>query len=79
MKYKLRAECSHDIEQFKQWMEGDTWNHQQDKDQNFPDVELTFDSALSQEKINSVLRLIPDSHVMIETLKPIEEYTGERT
>lgn len=79
MKYKLRAECAHDVEQFIKKMEGYTWNHKVLPIVGYPDVEFTFDSAVNRERIQSILRTIPDSHVMIETLKPLDKYTGERT
>ena len=79
MKYKLRAECAHDVEQFIKKMEGYSWNHKVLPIVGYPDVEFTFDSAVNKERIKDILRMIPDSHVMIETLKPLEEYTGERT
>ena len=78
MKYKLRAECAHDVEQFIKKMEGYTWNHKVMQIKDFPDVEFTFDSEVNRERIKDILRMILDSHVMIETIKPLEEYTGER-
>ena len=73
MKYTLRAECTHDIEQFKHVMDGYAWNYREVGDT------ITFDCALNKERIIYRLRLIPDSHVMIETLELTQEYTGERT
>ncbi len=73
MKYTLRAECTHDIEQFKHVMDGYAWNYREVKDKDYPDVTLTFDCALNKERIIYRLRLVPDSHVMIETLALVEQ------
>ncbi len=78
MRYKLRAECTHDIEQFKHVMDGYAWNYKE-ASPHPPDVTMTFDCALNKERIIYRLRLVPDSHVMIETLELAEEYTGIRT
>jgi len=43
-----------------------------------PDVVITFVTDASLSEIKSKLREIPDSHVMLETVKPINQYTGER-
>lgn len=75
MKYTLRAECTHDIEQFKHVMDGYAWNYKE----ALATTSITFDCALNKERIIYRLRLIPDSHVMIETLELTQEYTGERT
>lgn len=77
MKYTLRAECTHDIEQFKHVMDGYAWNYREVVGE--APIQMTFDCALNKERIIYRLRLIPDSHVMIETLELTQEYTGERT
>jgi hypothetical protein len=43
-----------------------------------PDVVVTFDTSSSLSEIKQKLREVPDSHVMLQTVKPINEYTGER-
>ncbi len=43
-----------------------------------PDVVVSFVTDASLSEIKSKLREVPDSHVMLETIKPINKYTGER-
>ncbi len=45
---------------------------------HIPDVEIEFDSHHPIEYLIKEMDRIPDTHVMQETIKPIEEYTGER-
>ncbi len=42
------------------------------------DCEVTFETKLSIEQVKENMRLVEDSHVMIQTIQPIEKYTGER-
>lgn len=44
----------------------------------FPDVEFEFKSRLTLNEILAILKRQIDSHVMVETLKPFDGYTGER-
>lgn len=43
-----------------------------------PDVEVTVTTSLSIERLVSVMKKIPDSHVMWQTIKHHKEYTGIR-
>jgi hypothetical protein len=82
MKYKFRAECSLDALTFKDNTIGLTDNFeitQQDIDGlPIPDVDVEFESDLSLDEIIDEMRDIIDGHVMLQTVKPIGEYTGER-
>lgn len=80
MEYKFRAECITDIfrvlPQFKEW---------QFKEWQFVDFDpdpcnpvFTFESILNRNEIIDRMREIEDSHVMMQTIQPTEEYTGER-
>jgi hypothetical protein len=76
--YKLRAEGLNDFLAFLQ-------NDMYFKIKSFtiepigvPDVVVTFDTSSSLSEIKQKLREVPDSHVMLQTVKPINEYTGER-
>ena len=74
MKYKLRAECLLDIlKLFK------TCHFPNLKiEMKAPDCTLEFESVSGIEELKFFIKQIPDSHVMIETLAPLAEYTGER-
>ena len=43
-----------------------------------PDVEFEFITSLTSDEIHAILKKRVDSHVMIDTLKTYDEYTGER-
>jgi hypothetical protein len=43
-----------------------------------PDVEFEFKTTLTLDEILAILSKQVDSHVMMETLRPFDEYTGER-
>ena len=66
MKYKLRAECLHDLEQFiykaKSYGKIEvTWI--------IPNVKYKFYSQLTLEELQDIIESIPDSHVMARSLK----------
>lgn len=44
-----------------------------------PDFELEFKTTISSDEILAILDEHENTHIMIETLKPYDEYTGERT
>lgn len=76
--YKLRAEGLNDFLAFLQkgmYMRVKSFTV---KPIGVPDVEVSFETDASLSEIKSKLREVPDSHVMIETVKPFNEYTGER-
>jgi hypothetical protein len=43
-----------------------------------PDCNVVFKSSLGLDIIRDIIRLIPDCHVALQTIQPIETYTGER-
>ena len=77
-KYKLRAECNHDIDAFlgnnnqavsilNRTMLGD-----------MGDVELVFESTHSKDELIAILKNQSDAHVMVQTLDLEHLYTGVR-
>lgn len=78
MIYKLRAECSNDVALFIQNAHSQMTNFKMQKDKELPDVDFEFETELELDIIVLTLKNIEDSHVMYQTLKPINEYTGER-
>ncbi len=75
-KYKLRAGCEVDIRAFIKESRYDIINSKIDKDSHNPKLE--FSSELELDEIKDILRKIEDGHVMLQTIQPIEKYTGER-
>jgi len=43
------------------------------------DVEVTIQTTASLSELSDILALVPDGHVMLETLAHLSEYTGKRT
>lgn len=78
MKYKLRAECSHDVARFISATHQHLSELKMTRMKNIPDVELEFETEFPLNKVITSLKVVPDSHVMWQTVKPIDEYTGER-
>lgn len=77
--YKLRAECLHDVLLLINKMpRKNLWGIKIEQWGPFPDVEFEFKTKLTLDEIIVILMKQVDSHVMIDTLKPINEYTGER-
>lgn len=83
--YKMRAECSLDIIKFISKMDDGLKDFSMERweDENgipFPDVDFTFtcweDPGL--DNIKKIIYEIEDGHVMVETVQPLELYTGER-
>lgn len=76
--YKLRAEGLNDFLSFLQtgmYMKMKSFTIEPI---GVPDVVVSFVTDASLSEIKSKLKEVPDSHVMLETIKPINEYTGER-
>ena len=76
--YKLRAECLDDVLLLIDKMPKNVLGMKIIQWGTMPDVEFEFKSRLSLDEILDILRKQVDSHVMMDTLKPFEEYTGER-
>lgn len=78
--YKLRAECNDDFNCLVQRLVSTPGFSLMGAvaEGPFPDVEATFKSKLDLEALRDIIRQIPDGHVMLQTLAPADQYTGER-
>ena len=78
--YKFRAESQIDVDRFKTLAEDIIATITETPDPQFPDVDvdMTTHTSLSLEDIRKLMRPIPDSHVMVESLNTSQNYTGER-
>jgi len=76
--YKLRAECLDDVLLLIKKIPSNVWGIKIIQWGPMPDFEFEFKSRLTLDEILAILRKQVDSHVMMETLKPSDEYTGER-
>lgn len=74
-KYILRAEVPHDLfrllEKLPCWKFDDYDNRQHSN-------QLAFSSDKSIDELRDVIKEIPDGHVMLQTIQPEAEYTGNR-
>lgn len=81
--YKFRAECSTDVINFFRAMAEGTFDSVQIESQEIngdlvPDVEVVFDSSNPLATLIQAAKAIEDCHVIAQTIRPIERYTGER-
>lgn len=77
IKYKFRAECENDVLAFRDITKGVTFDFVF-LDGVRPDVTVEFESPLTIEEIRAEMAKMDDGHVMLQTVMPIEQYTGER-
>jgi len=75
LKYKLRAECLPDVLKLMLIIKFSAYRMENER---FPDVDVEFSCDESLEDIKKALETIIDSHVMLETVALLENYTGER-
>lgn len=76
--FKLRAECFDDVILLIKKLPT-CWGIKIEQWDILPDVEFEFKTSLTSDEIIAILMKQDDSHTMIDTLKPIDEYSGERT
>lgn len=76
--YKLRAECLNDALLLIDKMPNNVWGMRIEQWGPMPDIEFEFKSRLTLDEILAILSTQVDSHVMMDTLRPFEEYTGKR-
>lgn len=76
--YKLRAECLDDVHLLIHKMPQNVWEMKILQAGQLPDVVFEFKTTLTLDEILAILSKQVDSHVMMETLRPFDEYTGER-
>ena len=75
--FKLRAECLDDVLFLYKKMP-QIWGINIVQWGHMPDIEFEFKTTLTSDEILAILKKRVDGHVMIDTLKPYDEYTGER-
>lgn len=83
MLYKLRAECISDVNDLAKLLKDSNLINEKIDELNIngipiPDVEYTFDVNQTIEEVIEIIKLIPDSHVMYETVEIYDKYTGKR-
>jgi hypothetical protein len=78
MRYKFRAECRHDYDCLLQILPTEPNNEVIEPSDGFPDIEVEFDLNITIDKLRDLMREVEDGHVMVQTVMPIDEYTGDR-
>jgi hypothetical protein len=80
--YKLRAECMADLEKFIKIFEVANDDNEKawaiTRHKILPDCEMVLTTIFDLDTLKSMLALIPDGHVMLETIALLKDYTGER-
>lgn len=77
IKYKFRAEFEHHVQEFRDLTKGVTFNFVYLGGVR-PYVTVEFESHLSIDEIRAEMAKIDDVRVMLQSVMPISEYTGER-
>lgn len=83
-KYGFRAECVYDLIVFQNNLMSNKlykyngWNLNYSRHSIFPDIECELEIDLEVDKVREIMRLQTDSHVMTQSIKDYENYTGDR-
>lgn len=84
--FKFRAETMVDVGKLKKLLdklgiETSDWKvkPQFHGDMPLPDVTVTFRTDILLGQLKHIIALVPDGHVMHQTIAPVDAYTGERT
>lgn len=73
--FKFRAECLHDVVELLKIMPVQSY---QIRTIGVPDVEVEISCDAFRDEVIAYMEQVPDSHVMIESLRDANEYTGKR-
>jgi len=79
--FKLRAECQKDVEDLIVLLPKGSLLHYEPIYSKTTPPDMEFMLILKDvdfEKIKNYIRSIEDSHVMLQTVQPLENYTGNR-
>ncbi len=81
-KYKFRAECLIDVFLFFNYcpqgsVKNIEYNHLAMME-NYPDIEVSFESELTLSDFRQICVVIEEGHVMLQTINTFVSYTGER-
>ena len=76
--YQFRAECRHDVDVLFRNIFPKIKDAKICQEFPFPDVDVEIVTDLSLDDLRNEMRAVPDGYVMLETVAPSDEYTGER-
>ncbi len=78
--HKFRAECEADVDELIKILPQD-YSHTlkvMRADPIFPDVVVDIITPLTVPQLESLMRQVTDGHVMLQTVAPLDYYTGDR-
>ena len=79
MKYKFRAECKTDAFKLIDLLTDVVEYNIEPLITELPDVEITVETKeTTLDELRNTMQKITDGHVMVQTVMPVEKYTGER-
>lgn len=78
--YKMRAECQWDVSRALMviFINDMYVKRHENGDCSVSDVEVSFSSTMTLAELREKLAIVPDGHVMVESLNLMSKYTGER-
>ena len=78
--FKFRAECINDVDRLKDVLRkrGERIRMTIDEEPPWIDVVVEMETTESLDGIKQAMRKVIDGHVMLQTIAPKDEYTGER-
>jgi hypothetical protein len=77
-RFRFRAECQHDVDELRRLLGLEINTITMTQSPPFPDVEVELITGLSLEQIRDIMCRVDDGHVMVQTVAPSHDYTGER-
>ena len=78
--FKFRAECLNDVDRLKGVLRKNGKKIRMTIDEEPPwiGVVVEMETTETLDAIKGAMRKVPDGHVMLQTVAPEDEYTGER-
>lgn len=76
--FRFRAECEHDVDELRRILGNHVKKIAKVTESPFPDTDVEIHVDLSLEDLRDAMRKVTDGHVMVQTVAPEDEYTGER-
>ena len=76
--FKFRAEGLCDVEELKKLLIGKMSKVVIAQELPFPDVVMEMETTETLDAIKQAMQKVSDGHVMLQTIAPKDEYTGER-
>jgi len=78
--HKFRAECEADVDELIKLLPKEYSHTVKVMRPNpiFPDVVVDIITPLTATELENLMRQVTDGHVMLQTVAPLDHYTGDR-